>query len=892
MSYKDNNIQYNERLVRIKNNSELQLKIIQYFYPQVELKKKFKLHDEKIPSSSIKLDNGIYWLKNFSTSEKSKDWLAIAQSILACNVKEALDYICIDILHQPILTEKESIDEVYSSFDKRIFAIIQNSKTESESYLLSRAIAVVALPANSYYQSNNIDKTARGIVFIDSQKQLINTRNLDTEKGAYINTGVLDNSIYDALYKPDNESVYLVEGCINALSLTEHSSLAFFSASNNFTDFEKLHPYLSNKKVILAFDNDIAGNRFKEQMLDLIVEHELTDKPILQLCFPKDIDVNNLLLSNELQGFIEKADNYVQLYPKLIANSADEELDIQQKGFFKRNNAYYVGINGKGRTKEISISNFIMEVVYFFPDGTDNSKRIFFLQNKQGNTDLVSISTKSLTLDAFKYTIRSRGNYSFTGTTQNLDLILEDIFQHEKSASEISVLGYQPEHHLYAFANGLLIQNTFVKTNRHGVVETNGKSLYLPAFSLLNKYSNEYADEQKFQYRKGKLAFNVWSQKLIQAFDDKAIIGIAFIIGAVFREIIFKEQEFYPHLFLFGDAGVGKTTFAELLLCLFYKGYKGISLEGNSSSKSVARAGHKIRNGLLYLKEYDSKIEKSIIGLLKTGYEGVGYTRAQTTNDNKIHDTNINSAILIDGNTLPSESSAQFSRMIILNFKQSTFTEKQTIAFKELKENVEHGFGKVLIDILQHRNHFKVNFKSKFNEIYNHLKYEVNDLEHLSERSLRHTVLFLAIYRSIEAKLQLPFTYDELFETLTSIITEQNLELSSLNRVAQFWETLDFLKTKGLIKKGIHYKYATRTDGLEFLALKLNLLHKLYKENSNIVEGEIMSLADLLRLITIDPAFIQSWTNTRGNTVTVSGFSCAYAFDISKLTLNLTIWER
>jgi len=890
MNYKYNNIQSN--IDRIRNNCELQIKVIQHFYPQVEVKKKFKLHEEKKPSSSIKLDNGIYWVKNFGKNDKAQDWLSIAQSVLACEVKDALDYIYNDILHEPILSKKESISEVYSFFEKKLFAIINNSKQEAKSYLKSRAIAVEALPTNSFYQSNNLDKTVRGIVFIDSQQQLINTRNLNTEKGAYYNDGRLDNALYDALYKPDKESVFLVEGCINALSLTEHSSLAFFSASNNFTDFEKLYPYLNNKRVIFAYDSDTAGDALKNRLLDLIIEHEITDKSILQLRFPKDIDVNDLLFSNELKGYLENAENYIQLYPKLIANSEDEELDIQQKGFFKRNNCYYVGLNGKGRTKEISISNFIMEVVYFFPDGTDNSKRIFFLQNKQGNTELVSISTKSLTLDAFKYTIRSRGNYSFTGTTQHLDLILEDIFIQEKTASEISVLGYQPEYHLYAFANGLFIHNSFYKVNRFGVVETNGKSLYLPAFSVLNKYSNEYTDEQKFQFRKGKVSFKSWSEKFIQAFDDKGIIGISFIIGAAFRDIIFKEQEFYPHLFLFGDFGVGKTSFAEVLLALFYKGYKGISLEGNSSSKSVARAGHKIRNGLLYLKEYDSKIEKSIIGLLKTGYEGVGYTRAQTTNDNKIHDTNINSAILLDGNILPSESSAQFSRMIILNFKQSKFSEKQTIAYKELKENAEHGFGKVLLDILQHRNHFKANFKSKFNEIYNQLKYEVNDLEHLSERSLRHTVLFLAIYRSIEAKLQLPFTYAELFETLSSIITEQNLELSSLNRVAQFWETVDYLKTKGLIKKGIHYKYATRTDGLEFLALKLNLLHKLYKENSNIVEGEIMSLADLLRLITIDPAFIPSWTNTRGNTVTVSGFSCAYAFDISKLTLNLTIWER
>jgi hypothetical protein len=152
---------------------------------------------------------------------------------------------------------------------------------------------------------------------------------------------------------------------------------------------------------------------------------------------PKDSDLNDLLRNGDLNGFLEDPENFKQLHPVLLENSEDEIADFENKGFFKRNHCYWIKTTNRGNSVERCISNFLMDVLYFFPDGTDNASRIFYLQNKTGKTEMVSISAKALKLPDFKAVIRSKGNFSFRGTVEDLDRILEDICKEEREAKEI-----------------------------------------------------------------------------------------------------------------------------------------------------------------------------------------------------------------------------------------------------------------------------------------------------------------------------------------------------------------------------------------------------------------------------------------------------------------------
>lgn len=875
-----------DRLEIIKNNPELQLRIIQHCYPEAKTKGAFKTHEEITPSSHLKLDGTTYWLKNFGTDEKAQDAINIAQTQLGLNLKDTLDYIYSNILIEYTPNKPILISVPYSDWDKKIFALSQNNKTKATQYLESRSVDTSTLHKNSYYQSNNIDGTFKGVVFIDSTKTLINTK---IESGNYYNEGALDNAIYDALYNKSDDTIFLVEGCINALSMQNYSVLGFFSAANNYSDYIKIEPYITDKRIVLAFDNDEAGNRMKDRMLNLILENcDDENLKIYCLKFPEKQDANDLLQANLLDDYISSADNYIQLYPQHIENTINTDEDLKLKGYYTENNCYYVASYTKTKNSLLCISNFIFKILYFFPDGSDNSRRIIQLQNKFGESTLIPISSKQLGLDSFKATIRSYGNYSFTGNTNQLDIILEDLFQHESKAFEINTLGQHKQ--FYAFANGILHHNTFQKVNRYGIVSYHNCEYYLPAFSFFNKYSSQYIEEKRFIYKKGNISFNQFSKLLTEAYEENAIIGLLYFISSIFRDIIFEELQFFPYVYLYGDHGVGKTSFTEMLLATMYSNYKGISLEGNSSPKSIARSAHKIKNGLLYLKEYSSKVDKDISGLLKTGYEGVGYSRAQTSNDFKTFDTHFNSAIILDGNTLPSNNSALFSRMIVLHFKQQYFSEAQTKAYQTLQHEKHNGLGKVLTDVLQHRSYFKQSFTKQYQTVYADVKYKL--LPGFKERSICHASLLITVYKIFEQKLHIENANKNIVSIILQNIQEHELDLQEINQLHQFWICINYLKTKNLIKENIHYKFSTRIDGFEFIGIKLKILHQLYCEHKDIVEGTLLSERELVRLIQNDPAYIPSWNDENRNTITIRDFGSAYAFDITKLNIDIELWKN
>src|SRR5690554_2862556 len=211
-----NNFPSSDGINLINQNPEFQLKVIKHFFPQVTTGKKFKLHDENTPSSTLKLDNGKYWIKNFGTGQKAMDWLNIAEEQLGCDTPNALKYALDNIVGDSFIHRvPPTIRTNFNGFQKRVYAIENNAKEDAEKYLTSRKININKLQADSFYQSNNVDGSPNSIVFFDSQKRLINERTLNTEKGQYKNTGQLHNSLYDRLFKPEEDWVFLVEGCIN-----------------------------------------------------------------------------------------------------------------------------------------------------------------------------------------------------------------------------------------------------------------------------------------------------------------------------------------------------------------------------------------------------------------------------------------------------------------------------------------------------------------------------------------------------------------------------------------------------------------------------------------------------------------------------------------------------
>ena len=430
-------------------------------------------------------------------------------------------------------------------------------------------------------------------------------------------------------------------------------------------------------------------------------------------------------------------------YTDKVPDSKNPSEDQKKNGFFIESGKYFLEeTRGKGtRTKELS--NFVMQSVFHLNNGTNNSKRIIKIQRYTGETKFIEVYSSEMKLATFE-TILKSNRCTFIGGIENLNLIFSRLMDEESEAFYIDVLGYIPEHNIYAFADSIITQSNLVeKVNELGIIydTKENKSYYLPSFGIANINDASHDTNRLYSFRPGNLTFQNWAKYYFQSFESNGIIGILFLILSIFRDIVFNQLGSFPFLFLFGDFGTGKTSFVEFLLAVFGKDTIGVALN-NATITALSRIVSPRFNSLFYFKEYTSDTDESAQDFILTAYDGAGRTTGVKSNDNRTQSLVIKSAIILDGNELPVEKSAVLSRMILAFFQKQNFSNEQKEAFDKLKDEAEFGLGNVLLNILKHRDLFAKQFKPTFSQILKDLKYS-GDFSNFHERMLKHMALLL-----------------------------------------------------------------------------------------------------------------------------------------------------
>ncbi|MBK8880741.1 MAG: hypothetical protein IPN74_20210 [Haliscomenobacter sp.] len=208
------------------------------------------------------------------------------------------------------------------------------------------------------------------------------------------------------------------------------------------------------------------------------------------------------------------------------------------------------------------------------------------------------------TPNQFSKLVENQGNFVTQWNPKQFSQLKEYLFEIEKKAQEITVLGFQSDTKYWAWANGILANGEFHPVDEAGIVEVAGKYYYIPAYSVINADSAEGQEERKFIYKEGQLSFSQWAKLFVKVYGDKGKIGILFLVATFFRDIIFKHVGSFPMLFLFGMKGSGKSAFRTSLKSLYgnYTESDAMSLEGVSTPKAYQRKLAQIRNGIEILR--------------------------------------------------------------------------------------------------------------------------------------------------------------------------------------------------------------------------------------------------------------------------------------------------
>lgn len=545
-----------------------------------------------------------------------------------------------------------------------------------------------------------------------------------------------------------------------------------------------------------------------------------------------------------------------------------------QNGVYKANTA---------KRGEQIVSNFTMEVLFLLMS-KQNPKRIVEFKNIEGQRFIDEFTMDDFTsVTSFRKRIEAHGNFMYFGDVFELMHLKNMLFSKEQTASELSTLGWHKNGGFWAFSNGLTNGGGWFPVNEYGILTYNKQSYYLPAFSNIYSDADEqYENERNFRHIESEVFFKQWSSLFVSVYKDNGFIGIAWAVAAIYRDIIFPEFKEFPILNLFGQKGGGKSTMAKSLMYLFGQPQPAISLENASSTKKgIYRKFSQFRNAFIWLDEYKNTIHPDLIGLCKNLYDGIGYERAQTSNDSRTNSLTVQSSTIISGQDMPTVDPALFTRVMLLQFKNNSFKPEDVTVYNELKALEKLGLTNIVIALIKHRGTIQQNFLKAyhywFKEFSNDFKYK-----EVPDRLLKNAALAIAPVAILVENnvLDFPCSIKQLYAKFYDCIVQHAALLADNQEVSAFWNIIEILFSENKISaEAGHFKFID-----DSIAIRFRLLYSAYAMHHRNMYGKAgLDQQTLLNYLKNTPQFVESKDNIRfSNTV-----SSAFIFHYKSLGINL-----
>jgi hypothetical protein len=352
-------------------------------------------------------------------------------------------------------------------------------------------------------------------------------------------------------------------------------------------------------------------------------------------------------------------------------------------------------------------------------------------------------------------------------------------------------------------------------------------------------------------YIEGKSDLTTWCKMILETykFQDNGKIGVAFLVAALYRDLVFKKLGRFPLLYNFGIPKSGKSAFRDSFMQLFGIPQTTPSLESASTPKSFSRKLSQARNSLVVFEEYKNSIDPSRIGMLKGIYDGIGYDRSTSTNDNKTKTTPVHSALMFCGQELLTKENALFSRCFVVSFFKKRYNSNEIEVRNKLQAIEKEGLGQVLCTILRERKRVEKDFNTTFDTVTKELINDILKDKNIDTRSIESIAFMITPIKILSKVLDFGFTYANLAMLLCDKMIEQSAIMESLNEVNTFFSIVERLIEKGYLKKDDEYRIKEIGDKQECSFCFADIYPKYSNEckNNNGTPLEKNTLLDYLK---------------------------------------------
>lgn len=470
--------------------------------------------------------------------------------------------------------------------------------------------------------------------------------------------------------------------------------------------------------------------------------------------------------------------------------------DLQKYGFTERNHGYWT--TGKGGHMS-QWSNFVLQPL-FHVRGVNSAIRLFRITNEDNVSMIVEFKQDDLnTLARFKNKVECLGNFVWLAKDDQLTKLKTYLYKETESAELITQLGWQKKG-FYAFANGGYYNNRWYPVDKQGIIRIPDRgSFYVPAYSEV--YENDENDTYAFERTFVHLDYSTITlydivNKMINVFGENAMVAFAFLLAALFRDVVVAETKTFPMLNLFGPYGSGKSELCHTLMAFFIIDNAPVNLR-TSSLPFIAMNVGACSNALIHLDEFKNDIDPEKVEFLKGIWDGVGRNKVNIDRNNGRESSRVNCGVLVAGQEISSKDPALLSRFLLLPFGRNAFSDEEISRYVELQRTRKRGCTHLTLQLLKFRSEFEQTFRYNYREISKEISRELSNT--VETRIMVNWVIPLAAFKTMEQYINVPFNYEELLAVSRKLLFDQSEKSRNTNEMAQFWRGFTALVTKGRI---------------------------------------------------------------------------------------------
>lgn len=582
---------------------------------------------------------------------------------------------------------------------------------------------------------------------------------------------------------------------------------SYITDREKFMKIEDVHfPIWYGKKVLASCETDTErASAISEIAINVLLY--VQDESIL------DMDIHELSSlhgrKKQWQTALSQAKRYQKAKQKISENKLSPEYEkMREFGIIVKEGCYGEYEDGVFTRW----SNFTMKPLFHIIDG-ENAIRIFELKGSAGQIAEIELRQEELvSLQKFQQRVESIGNYIFKSDMKSLIKIKEYMYSITKTAYQITKMGWNDKGKFYAFGDGIFYDGEFIKADGLGVVEVDDVAYYLPAFSKMHE-----EEKEAFQFERtfcasehGNISLYDFVRYLTLVFGDNAKVGFAFVVASLYHDIVKKYFKGFPLLNVFGRKGSGKTELGTALMSFFIRQNNPPSL-AVTTVPSLNDMLSAAENNVIHLDEYKNELDFRKIEMLKGIWGGSGQTKKNMDGDKKVKQTYVRSGVILTGQDMPTRDDALFSRVIHLAYTRTSHTAEEKKLFEEFQQITSKGASHLTIELLRFRNLFESSYIDHVSICKKQLSTTLED-DVIDDRVLNNWLIPLAAIHTISTQINLPFSYEDLFQITIAGMKEQQRHLSKNSDIAEFWHMLDAAHMQGKIINKAHFAIKKQND--------------------------------------------------------------------------------